>query len=1187
MKYITDYQEFTWNVVNSIKIKLKFKIIYKENKNNTSNNNAKNQKEKTKQYITQECRAATMVERTKYNNNKNTKGNNNDNSNPFASGDPTNKPAPKKLVINPSLYDKDGKIKIISSKMQDIRRKNYESSVQNYLYGDDVEEDFEENRPNIKNDLSDKNKKDINFKKNFKTVEAERSKNQKIMNGKKEISKFKGKDGDNQNKAQNNDDAFSRKPVMIMEKMEQQKTEENQDEINNDDKMRKKRMVIKHRNLSADSRKITNDLKQQNNIPNENNQISLEEILRRKREEYCNVESVNYTQYIKKSKMTKNKEERETFCEGFFIASFPCQNAQVIENSQSFPSACGHQKCSVFNAMKPEIIMRYPLEDTKNLELNNLAATICFPTGIKVCYNEEPPTNMIDDYLTSITNQKGERYYMMTFHFYQKITNSEYSKKYEMHPLKNHLMKFGDSYSTLNDQGFTDKIVKKVQETLDLCEELGFRDYVYVPFCLCIISKYPYAYEMTRCLQSIFNILSEEKIINNIKTNFKMNDIIMYLINSVPIPIEKNTRVKFYIPFFQRGIALKYPKLDEISIVNINYMQLLQLFPLDNFIIILRLLLLEKKILFIDDNYTRLSEVTDAFLSLLYPFKWVHTYIPIMSDQMIKYLETFLPFVNGIHLSLMSLVNQVFNNGEIDDSEEVFLIYIKEGKIDLSSSVRKKKKKLSKYIQTNVPALPSSIEKQLRTKLAEIKGSFGHKTNEGKRLSIATRPVDPTQYDKKIRDACLQMFVEMFKDYPRFICIVDNDVIFNKNSFMNTVNKNDKKFFDEFIDSQMFQQFTQCIFNDECSYFNKIISTEGETNNESSGAPLAAQRKKVFLITPDYLGTKKKENSEIEDFISETFPTNSDNNFIAKYECENSDGIILPSYRVIPSVKMIKNEDYNNDQCLIYLLPNQFKVSTEKTLLRDTSKRLFENIKNQKKNTLEVQTLRQSLTKTNLKDKDELKDKEKEEIREMIKDCLKIIFRSENINYNDPKNKTEMLNILKNPFGREFFISLLSSNLKNVVLLQQNSFSFLGFLIYNVLVESLQVAETDKLLGEIYLLIKSTMYFGVEHKKKTKTLFEDIKSKIRDYPIINQKRFWNTWFEKELDTKKDKGNSTKQTIILNICSKMIELEIYRIVIKDMLDDLNDKVFQITSEMGQQTQKMYMKKITEAKYSEKK
>ena len=39
--------------------------------------------------------------------------------------------------------------------------------------------------------------------------------------------------------------------------------------------------------------------------------------------------------------------------------------------------------------MKPEIIYRYPLKDTKNLELNNLSFTICFPTGIKVCYSEE------------------------------------------------------------------------------------------------------------------------------------------------------------------------------------------------------------------------------------------------------------------------------------------------------------------------------------------------------------------------------------------------------------------------------------------------------------------------------------------------------------------------------------------------------------------------------------------------------------------------------------------------------------------------------------------------------------------------------------------------------------------------------------------------------------------------------
>ena len=139
---------------------------------------------------------------------------------------------------------------------------------------------------------------------------------------------------------------------------------------------------------------------------------------------------INYEKYlIENNPKNKNTKHRETFCEGFFIASFPQKDGQVVEKSQSFPASCGHKDCSSLPAMKPEILLRYPLEDTKTLELNNLAATICFPTGIKVCYSENEP-EMIKDYVTPITNQKGERYYMMTFHFYLKMENDIYSKNY-------------------------------------------------------------------------------------------------------------------------------------------------------------------------------------------------------------------------------------------------------------------------------------------------------------------------------------------------------------------------------------------------------------------------------------------------------------------------------------------------------------------------------------------------------------------------------------------------------------------------------------------------------------------------------------------------------------------------------------------------------------------------------------
>ena len=116
-------------------------------------------------------------------------------------------------------------------------------------------------------------------------------------------------------------------------------------------------------------------------------------------------------------------------------------------------------------------------------------------------------------------------------------------------------------------------------------------------------------------------------------------------------------------------------------------MLLLKLFTIDYITIIFRLILFEKKILFIDDDYTRLSNVTDNFISLLYPFQWVHTYIPIMSDQMLKYLETFLPFLNGINSSLMPLVKELFECGEMEESDEMFLIEIKESKLELGSTL--------------------------------------------------------------------------------------------------------------------------------------------------------------------------------------------------------------------------------------------------------------------------------------------------------------------------------------------------------------------------------------------------------------------------------------------------------------------------------------------------------------------
>jgi hypothetical protein len=66
-----------------------------------------------------------------------------------------------------------------------------------------------------------------------------------------------------------------------------------------------------------------------------------------------------------------------------------------------------------------------------------------------------------------------------------------------------------------------------------------------------------------------------------------------------------------------------------------------------------------------------LSKVDDVLVSILY-----HIYILIMSDHMLKCLETILPFLNGINKFLFHLDGKIFKESEMDEDDEIFIINI-------------------------------------------------------------------------------------------------------------------------------------------------------------------------------------------------------------------------------------------------------------------------------------------------------------------------------------------------------------------------------------------------------------------------------------------------------------------------------------------------------------------------------
>ena len=973
------------------------------------------------------------------------------------------------------------------------------------------------------------------------------------------------------------------KPKLSNPFFKPKKPEEKSDNTKRDSNAEQKYAAVRKNTVLEKVKKETEEKREYNKRPQFNSLAprtikpmkskAIEEAAPRSRLKTINTEKlflnpINYDKYLSENNpKNKNAKHRETFCEGFFIASFPQKDGQVVEKSQAFPASCGHPDCSSLPAMTPEIILRYPLEDTKTLELNNLAATICFPTGIKVCYSDKEP-DMIKDYVTPITNQKGERYYMMTFHFYLKMENDIYSKNYEMHPLKHHLMKFADNYLNMSEDEMDKTVTEQIQKNLEQAQELGFRDNVYVPYCICLISKYPYVIQMKKCLQTIYSIIinNNESLNDPIEKN-KINNLIMHLINSVPIPEDIKARVHFYIPYFSEGIELKCPKFNDLNIMNTTLSDLLKLFSIDYIVIFFRLLLFEKKILFIDDEYTRLSNVTDNFISLLYPFQWTHTYIPIMSDQMLKYLETFLPFLNGINSSLMPLVTEVFQSGDMEESEEMFLVYINKSKFKLGSTLLGKNKKKYKVIEENVPALPSNLEKELKNKLKKIKDeieSFKKKNPGNPDLSL---------FDLKIRNAFIEMFVLMFHDIDKYMCFLEDDVVFNKNLFLETIPNSEKRFYDEFIETQLFQLFTQNYANDELDYFKTMINEYNRykqfVDQESNVKNIVTYVKRVYYITPDYLGIKDKNNLIIEQKIDEKYELKGE---------KDEDGLLLDNKRITEYIQKIDDKNYNNKNCNIYIMPEDPNSKSKES--NDLSKKGDDVLK---------------IQKTFKKKKGEMDEREKDIIKEKIKDFTVKIFKSEDIETDDAHLKKDLQTDLNTNVGREFFTNLLSKNTSNIILLKDKPFNLLGTLIYNTLLNILQIEENSQTLGQAVALIKSTRYFGKEEKEKvgyfktgekksTITLWSLYKKKFRGYSKINQANLWNKWYEIDLNLEKEKDNDvTKKKVIINICEMMIELELIKSFIKNTLDKLIKKVFVKDKEKGEKILQEAIQKIILAKY----
>ena len=200
-----------------------------------------------------------------------------------------------------------------------------------------------------------------------------------------------------------------------------------------------------------------------------------------------------------------------------------------------------------------------------------------------------------------------------------------------------------------------------------------------------------------------------------------------------------------------------------------------------------------------DKNENRLTKFCDTFLSFLYPFEWIYTYIPILNEKNFSKVDLEHPFLIGVNMSLIDKVEKLLES--IKSKEEVFLLYVYDGytDFDIGSSLLSSSgldfDKIFKKTTTDFPdkELYWEIFQIMKEKSALTIKSY---SNEAKIINRDFQKVLMTFYAKYI------MYIEKTKEKKRklFYSNLAKTKIYN--NYIKNQNNENLQYFHEFLDLQ-------------------------------------------------------------------------------------------------------------------------------------------------------------------------------------------------------------------------------------------------------------------------------------------------------------------------------------------------------------------------------------------------
>ncbi|XP_034524566.1 DENN domain-containing protein 3 isoform X5 [Ailuropoda melanoleuca] len=193
----------------------------------------------------------------------------------------------------------------------------------------------------------------------------------------------------------------------------------------------------------------------------------------------------------------------------------------------------------------------------------------------------------------------------------------------------------------------------------------------FVPFAVCVVSKLPYYNALKDCLSCL---LTHLKLCKDFEVDNHIKDFAAKL-SLIPSPPPG----PLHLIFNMKPLQIVFPSRadPESPVIDLDLHLPLLCFRPEKVLQILTCLLTEQRVVFFSSSWALLPLVAECFLAYLHPLQWQHTFVPVLSRQMLDFVMAPTSFLMGCHLDYFEEVSK--------EADGLILINIDNGSVTCSS----------------------------------------------------------------------------------------------------------------------------------------------------------------------------------------------------------------------------------------------------------------------------------------------------------------------------------------------------------------------------------------------------------------------------------------------------------------------------------------------------------------------